>query len=52
MTHATPGMNPESIRLNDTEQIEKGKYHMISLTCRIQSTELIDGENTVVVARG
>ena len=37
--------------LSKISQIEKNKYHVISLICRIQKAKLIDTKNRLVVAR-
>ena len=52
----TTCMALEVIMLSEISQIEKNKYHMISCIFRIykkqKTTELIDTENRLVVARG
>ena len=39
MPFATTWMDLEGIMLNEISQIEKDKYHMISLTCGIQNKQ-------------
>ena len=57
MPFAMTWMNLEGITLSEISQTEKDKYHMTSLTHRIQKLankkpKFIDIENRLVVARG
>ena len=51
---ATTWMDQEGIMLSEISQIEKDKYHRISLLCRIKQNKnkLTDTQNRLVVTRG
>ena len=54
MPFATTWMDQEGIMLSEISQIEKDKYHRISLLCIIKQNKnkLIDTQNRLVVTRG